>query len=139
MPLCLDASAALAALLPRHSSDAAERLVRDTVDVGDRFVVPPLLFAEATSVLRRYAHIGAINRGEASGALQDLFSLPIELVHGPEVYLCALDLAHRLGHAKAHDVQYLAVAQMKDCTLLTLDSGLYESARSLSIAARLIE
>ena len=139
MPLCLDASAAIAAILPRPERPLIRRLLLEHVREGERLVAPPLLFAETTSVLRRHVHLGAIDHDEAWGALQDLFSLPIELVHGPEIYLSALDLARRLGHAKAYDVQYLAVAQMKDCAVLTLDRGLYESARSLSIAARLIE
>jgi predicted nucleic acid-binding protein len=88
-------------------------------------------------VLRRYVHLGGVLRG-GGRALGSFLRLPISAVHGPEVYLRALDLARRLGHAKAYDVQYLAVAQIQDCAVVTVDRGLHESARTLGIASRLI-
>ena len=102
-------------------------------------MAPPLLFAETTSVLRRHVHRGAIEHGEAVGALRDLLAMGIAIIDEPDLYLRALELARRLGHGRAHDVQYLAVAQMETCPIVTLDRGLYESARALNIAARLIE
>src|SRR3990170_6587862 len=123
MPFCVDASAVLAALLPLPSSAAARQFLRDNLERGDGLAAPPLLFAETTSVLRRYVHIGAIQHQEAVSALSDLFAIPISVIQSPALYLRALDLAHRLGHAKAYDVQYLAVAQMEDCPVVTLDRG----------------
>ncbi len=49
-----------------------------------------------------------------------------------------MEFAQRLGHAKAYDVQYLAVAEMENATLVTVDGGMYENSRVLGIAARLL-
>jgi predicted nucleic acid-binding protein len=138
MALCLDASVVVPALLPRPSSPVAAEFVRERASQGERFVAPPLVFAESTSVLRRYVHFGEIEHQEAVVALGDLVAMPITIVHDPEMYLRALELARRLGQPKAYDVQYLAVAELQDCPVVTLDRGLYESARSLGIAAHLL-
>ena len=138
MALCLDASAVVAALLPRPPSPAAAVLIREAIQAGERLVAPPLLYAETTAVLRRYVHTGAITHGEAVAALQDVFRLPISALHRAGVYLRALELARELGHARAYDVQYLAVAEIETCPVITLDRGLHQSARTLGIASRLI-
>ena len=138
MAICLDASVVVAALLPRPPSPAASRFLKDRVDERERLVAPPLLLAETTSVLRRHVHLGAIQHGEAIAALQDILALPIEILGPPRLYLMSLELAQRLGHARAYDVQYLAVAEYQGCPVVTLDQGLYESARTLGIAARLL-
>lgn len=138
MTLCLDASLVLAALLPLPSSLSAKQLLSAGMRSEEPLVAPPLLYAETTSVLRRHVHIGVIHHQEAVTALQDLFALPISPVHDARIHLRALELARRLGHAKAYDVQYLAVAELRDCPIVTLDRGLHESARTLGIPARLL-
>ena len=138
MPFCLDASAAIAAVLPHPASAAAADFLEDSLSRGERLVAPPLLYAETTSVLRRHVHIGAIQHHEAVIGLEDLLAIPITLVGDSTVYLRALDFARHLGHAKAYDVQYLAVASVQDCPVVTLDRGLHESAHTLGIASRLI-
>ena len=138
MALCVDASVAIAAHLPHPSGPAARQLLADALVAGERLVAPPLLFAETTSVLRRHVHLRAIEHEDATAALDELFALPWSIVQEPTVYLRALDLARRLGHGRAYDVQYLAVAEMENCPVVTLDRGLHESAQVLGIASRLI-
>jgi predicted nucleic acid-binding protein len=75
---------------------------------------------------------------EAATALDDLFHMPIVTIHRPDIYLQSLDFAHRLGHAKAYDAQFLAVAQMQGCPIVTLDRGLYQGARTLGLEARML-
>jgi len=135
---CVDSSAVIPLLLPLPSSEAVRPFWTDALEEADPLLAPPLLFAETTSVLRRYVHLGGVLHEEAEAALGSFLRLPISVVHTPEVYLRALDLARRLGHAKAYDVQYLAVAQIQDCPVVTVDRGLHESARTLGIASRLI-
>ena len=135
MALCLDASAAVAILLPHPDRQRVRDALLENAPEGSEIVAPPLLFAEVTSVLRRHVYRQAITQDEAVIALRDLFSLPVRAVDEPSVYLLALELARRLGHARAYDVQYLAVAQMEHCAVLTLDRGMYEGARVLGIGA----
>ncbi len=138
MTFCIDTSAVIPLLLPLPASEAVRPFWADALEDAGPLLAPPLLFAETTSVLRRYVHLGGVLHEEAEAALGSFLRLPISVVHTPEVYLCALDLARRLGHAKAYDVQYLAVAQIQDCPVVTVDRGLHESARTLGIASRLI-
>ncbi|HEU4759693.1 MAG TPA: type II toxin-antitoxin system VapC family toxin [Dehalococcoidia bacterium] len=135
MTLCLDASAAIAVLLPHRDRPQVREALLENASAGSEIVAPPLLFAEVTSVLRWHVHRQAITHDEAVIALRNLLSLPVRAVAEPSVYLRALEMARRLGHGRAYDVQYLAVAQMEDCPVLTLDRGMYEGARTLGIAA----
>ena len=138
MALCVDASLAVAALLPQRHRPQARRLLLDSLDAAERLVAPPLLFAEVTSVLRRHVHVGTLEHARAVIALQGLLAMSITSIDRPEIYLRALELAQQLGHARAYDVQYLAVAEMESCPVVTLDRGLYQNALRLGIAAQLI-
>ncbi len=136
MAFCLDASLVLNWLLPQRSSAAVSDFLQTCLRGDEQLVAPPLLFAEVTSVIRRQEHAGALLAEEADAALMGFLALAVSPVHAREVYLLALNFARRLGHARAYDVQYLAVAQLQDCPVATLDRGMYEGARSLGIAAR---
>ena len=139
MVFCPDASALLPFLLPEEPpAEAIGEFWSTLWRRGDRLVAPPLLFAEITSVLRRYVHTGTILHEEAVSALTQLFQLRLSVVNDPDLYLRALELSRQLGQPKAYDVQYLAVAEYQGCPVVTLDRDLYESARTLGIAARLL-
>jgi predicted nucleic acid-binding protein len=135
---CLDASAVIAFLIPLSASHGIARVWEDILMSGERLVAPHLLYSESTSVVRRYVYAGAISHEEAQAALQRLLRLPISPMHSREIYLRALEFAHRRGHAKAYDVQYMAVAQMENAVLVTVDRGMYENARVFDIPARLL-
>lgn len=105
---------------------------------GERLVAPPLLLAESTSVLRRYVFTEALEHAEAVAALRLLLGMPIEIEENAVVYQDALDFANRLGHAKGYDTQYLAVARLHDCPVVTCDRGLATVAQTLKLKARLL-
>ena len=71
--------------------------------------------------------------------MEDLFSLAVRIVHDRSIYLNALNMAQRLGQSKAYDVQYLAVAEMENCPIVTVDRALHESAAALGIQSRLLK
>jgi len=54
------------------------------------------------------------------------------------IYPRALELAARLDLSTAYDMQYVAAAESQGATLMTLDQALYQHARTLGIAARLL-
>ncbi len=139
MTFCVDASVVIPLLLPLPSSREVRRFWIESLESAARLVAPPLLFAETTSVVRRYVYLGAVLHGEALAALGGLFTLSISPIYRQDVYLRALELARRLGHAKAYDVQYLAVAELEGAPLVTLDRGMYEGSRSLGVPARLLK
>ncbi len=138
MAYCLDASAVIPFLIPLPASHEVARAWEEILLSGERLVAPHLLYSESTSVLRRYVYQGAIAHEETQAALQRLLRMPVSPVHNLELYLRASELARRLGHKKAYDVQYMAVAQMENAVLVTIDGGMYTNSRSLGIAARLL-
>lgn len=138
MPFCLDASVVLNWLLPQRQTQAVQEFFIDCLRKRGRLIAPPLLFSESTSVLRRYVHAGTLLHEEAAAALSDLLALPLATIHQPRVYLRALEFARLLGHAKAYDVQYVAVADVQRATLVTADSGMYHAALQMGISANLL-
>ncbi len=138
MPHCVDASFVVNLLLPLPNSPLIEATWVNIIGDGSSLLAPPLLFAETTSVIRRHAHLRQISDGEASAAIGRLFRLSITAVHHPAVYLRALEMATQLGHGKAYDVQYMAVAEIEGAELVTCDRGMHVNGNSLGIRSRLL-
>ncbi len=126
-------------LIAQKSTAAAVRFFADCLRRQNPLLAPPLLFAESTSVLRRFAFLAEISHEEATTALEDLFALPIAVVHRREVYIRAFDFARRLGQRRAYDVQYMAVADLENATIVTADGGMYNSCLVLGVPAHLLE
>ena len=138
MALCLDTSAALRWLVPQPSSAAAGAVIEQAFRRGEPVVAPPLLYAEATSVLRRFVFDAVLLPGEARATLQDLLSLPIRIVSGQPIYLRAFDLASQFQQARAYDTQYIAVAEDQGATLLTADGVMFKRSLSIGVMAQLL-
>ncbi len=116
MTLVVDASAVVAALVDAGPAGTwAERLLTSTL------VAPQLLHVEAANVLRRAANAGAITDDVASLAHADLVDLRIELVPYEPVAARVWELRHNLT---AYDAWYVAVAELIDAPLATLDERL---------------
>lgn len=138
MAYCVDASAIIPLLVPTPNTPAAEPFWWRTLRTGERLVAPPLLFSECTSVIRRCVHNEFITHEEAVAAVRLLLGLPMEIDARLDQYEEALDYANRIGQSRAYDVQYLAVARLNDCPIVTADRTLASVAGTLNIGARLI-
>lgn len=138
MAFCVDASAAIRFLVPTPGNESAQEFWLQTLRDGERLVGPPLLLAEATSVLRRCVYNEFIDHEDAVAAVRLLLGLPIEIDARTSQYEEALDYANRLGQSKAYDVQYLAVARLNDCPIVTADRTLAAVAGTLNIRSQLI-
>jgi predicted nucleic acid-binding protein len=116
MTLVVDASAVVAALVDTGPAGTwAEGLLTSTL------VAPELLHAEVANVLRRAAGDGEITDDVASLAHADLVDLRIELVPYEPVAARVWELRHNLT---AYDAWYVAVAELIDAPLATLDERL---------------
>jgi predicted nucleic acid-binding protein len=135
---CVDASAAVRFLVPTPGSEPAQPFWWEALREGERLVAPPLLYAETTSAVRRCVYNDFITHDEAVGAVRLLLGLPIEIDARVEQYEDALEFANRLGHSKAYDVQYLAVAHLNRCPIVTADRAMAAVAGTLNIRALLI-
>lgn len=90
--------------------------------LGDEAVAAPhLLDLEVAQVLRRWNLRGALDGERAAQALDDLLALPIARQPHDLVVARVWELRENLT---AYDAAYLALAELLDARLVTLDQGL---------------
>jgi predicted nucleic acid-binding protein len=125
--LVVDASFAITAAL---TSEGLERLR------GRDAVAPALLWSEAFSVLHEMAWRGEISTELAEASRARLGTAPIRLRRLPRLYSLAGELATQFGWAKTYDAEYVALARLLDCPLLTVDEKLARTAaRQVTVLA----
>ena len=118
--LVIDASVAVEACLGRFSLDRLRTLI-----------APHLLWSEARSAIHELSWRGAVTRWEARAAHAVLESLPVEPREHAELGRESWRIADRLGWAKTHDAEYVALASLLNCRLLTVDRRLRRGADRL--------
>ena len=113
-PLVVDASAAVALLLDAgHTGDWVAAQVADR-----HLAAPELVMYEAANVLRRRAAAGAVSPAEATLAHEDLRALALELWP----YAVVAERVWQLrDNVTVYDAAYVAVAEMLEADLVTLD------------------
>jgi predicted nucleic acid-binding protein len=129
--IVLDASAMVEWLLRLPHADDVERELNDP---GRDLHAPYLLDVEVAQVVRRLASAGHITHTRGREALEDLAALDL-VRHGHELLLPAI---WRLrGDLTAYDAAYVALAEVLEAPLLTLDTAL-AAAPGHDAGARLI-
>jgi predicted nucleic acid-binding protein len=121
--MVVDASALVAAL-----TDAGPLGSWVTETIADHsLVAPDLAPTEAANVLRRLELAGQLSTAEASLAHADLLTLPLELwpyaALGPRAWQLR-------GSLTAYDATYVALAELLESPLVTLDVALSRAAPS---------
>ena len=122
LTLVLDASAVLNACL---GQDGFRPYARETL------VAPPLLWSEVPSALHEGQWRGELPREAATGALKRLAEARIIRKTHPRLILEAWRIADELGWAKTYDAEFVALAALLDCQLVTLDLRLRRGAAAL--------
>jgi predicted nucleic acid-binding protein len=125
--LVVDASVAVAAC---HTPVGFARF-RD-----HELVAPPLMVTEASSVLHEMAWRGDITKPRAKTMLSRLLDAPVEVRAPKDLIKAAWKVADEFGWAKTYDAQYVALAQLTDCRLLTIDERMLRGVARLGIAVR---
>ncbi|WP_374928486.1 type II toxin-antitoxin system VapC family toxin [Kytococcus sedentarius] len=116
----VDASAVAELLL---GTPAAERVA---ARVGEEHLIAPAhLPAEVTSVVRGWSLGGHLSDVEARVALREYTELGVDLVPLEELMTAAWELRHNLS---AYDALYVALAEVSDAPLVTLDQRLAAAA-----------
>lgn len=119
MTVVVDASAMVAALV----DSGPEGRWAESLLVAD-LAAPQLLPVEVSNVLRRAAVAGDVTHDVASLAHSDLLALRIELIPYELVAGRVWDLRHNLT---SYDAFYVAVAELLDAPLATLDQRLIDA------------
>lgn len=117
MTLVVDSSVVVAALV----DDGATGRWAEELLASDVLVAPHLLHVETASVLRRSVIAGDLADEVASLAHGDLLELRVELVDYEHVADRVWELR---GSVTAYDAWYVAVAELVDAPLATLDDRL---------------
>ena len=97
----------------------------------EELAAPPLMWSEATSVIHEAMWRGAIDRDLGSLAFDRLRAARIKRRNPDRLSEQAWLIADELGWAKTYDAEYVALAKLLRCRLLTLDGRLRRRAARL--------
>jgi predicted nucleic acid-binding protein len=98
---------------------------------AEKLVAPQLMWSEASSVLHELKWRGEIS-GELAGiAMRRLATAAVSARRPKGLTAEAWAIADRLGWAKTYDAEYLALARMLKCRLLTTDAKLRDAGSTL--------
>jgi indolepyruvate ferredoxin oxidoreductase alpha subunit len=121
LTLVIDTSAALAACLsdgfPHYRSE--------------RLVAPPLLWSELPSALHEAMWRGEVTTANASRTVERFERAPIRRRSHPRLVREAWRLADEFGWAKTDDAEFVALARLLRCRLVTLDERLVRATERL--------
>lgn len=119
--LVIDANVAVAACAKPSSFD----------ELPDDLVGPPLLWSEARSTLHLQATKGEIAVERAEHLHERLNAAPIQRLDPPNLGPETWRIADELGWGRTYDAEYVALAKLLDCRLVTLDNRLRRGAGRL--------
>jgi predicted nucleic acid-binding protein len=123
--LVVDASFAIEASLTASGLDRLD---------GRGAIAPPLLWSEVTSVLHEMQYRKAISSELATQARTRFARAPIAKGNPARLAAHAWAIADQFGWAKTYDAEYVALAEMLKCPLLTVDARLARAvARIIAI------
>jgi predicted nucleic acid-binding protein len=105
----------------------------------DELVAPPLMWAEARSGLHEAAWREDIDRVAAESAHERLRVAPVEAREPRQLGIEAWRIADELGWARTYDAEYVALASILGCRLVTLDGRMWLGTRRLGFVVSTAE
>jgi predicted nucleic acid-binding protein len=130
MSAVVDANLLAALVLPLPYSDRAADRVLGWRRAGAELLAPVLLEYELAAILRKAVVAGWMSTDLAVETLGQMEALGVRyLAPTAALHERALRWAERLGHSKAYDAHYLALAEQEEVDLWTADRRLAHGAQ----------
>jgi predicted nucleic acid-binding protein len=121
--LVIDANVAIAACARPNGFESLE----------DELAGPPLLWSEARSTMHLQLAKGMFDSGRARRLHERLIAAPIARIDPPELGQEAWQIADEFGWGRTYDAEYVALAKILKCRLLTLDRRLRRGTDRLGL------
>jgi predicted nucleic acid-binding protein len=105
---------------------AVLELVRAGTQVSEKhkLLAPTLLRSQTLSMLHEKVQRDELTADVAREHLTRIRGMPLRLLGDAVLRRRAWELADRLGWAETYDAEYVALAQLQKCTLVTMDKRL---------------
>jgi predicted nucleic acid-binding protein len=105
---------------------AVLELVRAGTQVSEKhkLLAPTLLRSQTLSMLHEKVQRDELTADVAREHLTRIRGMPVRLLGDAVLRRRAWELADRLGWAETYDAEYVALAQLQKCTLVTMDKRL---------------
>jgi predicted nucleic acid-binding protein len=130
MSAVIDANLIAALVLPLPYSDQTTQKVVAWKQAGLELLAPVLLEYEVAAILRKAVVAQWLTTDVALEALGKVLALNVHCVAPTtDLHERALRWADRLGHSKAYDAHYLALAEQEGSELWTADRRLANGAQ----------
>lgn len=100
-------------------------------ELPDELAGPPLLWSEARSTLHLQAAKNEISTERAEHLHERLNAAPIKRLDPPNLGEETWRIANDLGWGRTYDAEYVALASLLNCRLVTLDMPLRRGADRL--------
>ena len=135
MRAVIDSNLIAAVVLPLPYSDRATQKIIAWKRAGAELLAPVLLEYEIEAILRKAVVAQWLTTDLAAEAMCQVLALNVRYVT-PTAHLHerALRWADRLGHSKAYDAQYLALAEQEGIELWTAERRLANGAQQAGAA-----
>jgi predicted nucleic acid-binding protein len=101
--------------------------------LGDEACAPPLMWSEARSALHERSWRGELAPEDAARARARLGRVSVASKSHPRLGEETWRMADVLGWAKTYDAEYVALASLLKCRLVTLDARMHRGANWLDL------
>ncbi len=125
--VCIDASVAVKWVLPEEHSEKALVLYEDAMESGRTVIGPPHLPVEVTNAVWRQVARRLMSSVEGLEALSIFNRFQVDLQIPVDLLERGFDIARQHKRPTVYDTLYVALADIKGCTLWTADTKLLKA------------